>query len=255
MDIDPWDPQISRWGQRLVTLALWKREVRGYQRYVPDYLDRKATIHHTSHDANIRVGFTAFKDFAQLSKEWTYQEAVKHTHDDFNKYHLRNYIPRVVGDYWKIINNPKMSCYTRCIPVDAYYEEVLRDTPAFKHQALPRRKARPKSPKIKSENSERITSRHNSGSSPDPSTLYTWADKVIVDDKGSSKPPRMDHLTLDELAEVRRIADTVKDVRAGNPPRFYSEMREREVKSAEQIFSGFAEELRNGRPVGGMIPE
>jgi hypothetical protein len=75
-------------------------------------------------------------------------------------------------------------------------------------------------------------------------------------DKVSFKPPRMDHLTtLDELAEVRRIADIVKDVRAGNPPRFYSAMREREVKTAQQIFAGFAEELRNGRPVGGMIPE
>ncbi len=75
LDIDPWDPQISRWGQRLVTLALWKREVRGYQ-------DRKAATHRTSHDANIRVGLTAFTDFAQLSQEWTYQEAVKHSHDD-----------------------------------------------------------------------------------------------------------------------------------------------------------------------------
>jgi hypothetical protein len=85
LDIDPWDPQISRWGQRLVTLALWKREVRGYQRYVPDYSDRKAAIHRTSHNVNIRVGLTAFKDFAQLSQEWTYQVAVKHSHDDFNK--------------------------------------------------------------------------------------------------------------------------------------------------------------------------
>ncbi len=69
LDIDPWGPQISRWGQRLVTLALWKREVRGYQRYVPDYLDHKAAIHRTSHDANIKVGLTAFKDFARLSQE------------------------------------------------------------------------------------------------------------------------------------------------------------------------------------------
>jgi hypothetical protein len=52
-----------------------------------------------------------------------------------------------------------------------------------------------------------------------------------VGDKVSSKPHRMDHLTLDELAEVRRIAEIVKDVRAGNPPRFYSAMREREVKA------------------------
>ncbi len=109
--------------------------------------------------------------------------------------------------------------------MDAYYEEVLGDTPGFKHQALPRHKARPKSPKIKSEKSERITSRHNSGSSPDLSTLYTWAGEVIVDDKVSSKPHRTDHLTLDELAEVRRKADIVKDVMAGNPPRFYSAMR------------------------------
>ncbi len=71
----------------------------------------------------------------------------------------------------------------------------------------------------------------------------------------SARPLRMDHLSLDELAEVRRIPDIVRDVRARNLPRFYSAMREREVKAAAKIFSGFAEELRNGRPVGGMIPE
>jgi hypothetical protein len=150
-----------------------------------------------------------------------------------------------------------MSCYTRCVPVDAYYEEVLRDTPGFKHQALPRHKAKPRSPRFKSEKAERNNSGHNSGSSPDPSTLCTWANEVIVDDGGNDKVnlnPRMDHLTLDELAEVKRIADVVKDVRAGNPPRFYSVMREREVKSAQQIFAGFAEELKHGRPVGGMVP-
>ncbi len=81
MSFDPWDPQISRWNQRLVTLALWKREVRGYQRYVPDYSDRKAAIHHNSHDANIKVGLTAFKDFTQLSRDYSYQEAVEHLHD------------------------------------------------------------------------------------------------------------------------------------------------------------------------------
>jgi hypothetical protein len=73
--------------------------------------------------------------------------------------------------------------------------------------------------------------------------------------KVSTKPHRMDHLTLDELAEVQRLADVVRDVRAGNPPRFCSAMREREVKAAAQIFTGFAEDLRNGKPVGGMIPE
>ncbi len=49
-----------------------------------------------------------------------------------------------------------------------------------------------------------------------------------MDDNGTGKVSykphhiRMDHLPLDELAEVRRIDDIVKDVRAGNPPRFYS---------------------------------
>jgi hypothetical protein len=76
-----------------------------------------------------------------------------------------------------------------------------------------------------------------------------------VDEKVSSKPHRMDHLTLDELAEVKRLADRVANVRAGNPPGFYSAMREREVKAAAQLFLGFSEELRNGRPAGGMIPE
>jgi len=224
MSFDPWDPQISRGNQRLVTLALWKREVRGHQRYVPDYSDHKASIHHTSHGANLKVGLTAFKDFAQLTLNYSYQEAVKHLHDDFHKYHIRNYIPRVVGDYWKILNDPKMSCYTRCVPVDAYYEEVLRDTPGFKYQALPRYRARPRSPIVKSEKSGRNNSGHNSGSSPDPSTLYTWANEVIVDVSGLDNAdylnPRMDHLTLDEHAEVKRIADIVKDVRAGNPPKF-----------------------------------
>ena len=32
-------------------------------------------------------------------------------------------------------------------------------------------------------------------------------------------------------------------------------MREKEIKSAQRIFAGFAEELKQGRPVGGMIPE
>ncbi len=76
-----------------------------------------------------------------------------------------------------------------------------------------------------------------------------------MDEKLSIKPHRLDHLTLDEIAEVRRIADIVSDVRAGNPPKFYSAMREREVKAAAQIFSGFADDLRKGKPVGGMIPE
>ncbi len=101
MSFDPWDPQITRHGQRLVTLALWKREVRDHQRYIPDYYsDRKAEYHRTSHDGNIKVGMKALRDFFQKSQEWTYQEGVSDLHEDFHNYHLRNHIPRVVCEYW-----------------------------------------------------------------------------------------------------------------------------------------------------------
>ncbi len=52
---------------------------------------------------------------------------------------------------------------------------------------------------------------------------------------------------------MQRLAEIVKNVRAGNPPGFYSTMSEREVKTAARIFSGFSEELKNGRPAGGVI--
>jgi hypothetical protein len=37
LSFDPWDLHITRSEQRLVILGLWKREVRKFQRYVPDY--------------------------------------------------------------------------------------------------------------------------------------------------------------------------------------------------------------------------
>jgi hypothetical protein len=60
LSFDPWDPHITRWEQRLVILGLWKRKVRKFQRYIPDYSDDKAAIsHRISHDGNIRVGVKA----------------------------------------------------------------------------------------------------------------------------------------------------------------------------------------------------
>ncbi len=117
LNFDPWDPQITRWQQRLVILALWKREVRKFQRYVPDYTDNKAAGHRISHDGNIRVGMRALKDFVRISYNWGYEEGVSDLHDEYHKYHLRNYIPRVVGEYRRILNSSKMAAYTR---TDAY---------------------------------------------------------------------------------------------------------------------------------------
>jgi hypothetical protein len=47
----------------------------------------------------------AVKDFVNRSQNWNYEEGIRDLHDEFHKYHLRNYIPRVVGEYRKILNN------------------------------------------------------------------------------------------------------------------------------------------------------
>jgi hypothetical protein len=258
MNFDPWDPRITQQGERLVTLALWKREVHSNQRYVPDYSDQKAEYHRTSHDGNIKVGMKAFRDFFQKPQEWTYQEGVNHLHEDFHKYHLRNHIPRVVGEHWKILNNPKSAAYMRCIPVDCYYEEILRDTPGFKQQALPHSsyRAKPTSPMVKSEKLSKDTLsntlRNNSGS-PEPSPLYTWSDEVIGDEK--EKRYRVERLSLDEITEVERLAELINSIKAGNPPGYYSAMKEKEVEAVNLLYTTMKkEEGRNYKPGNGQIP-
>ncbi len=254
LNFDPWDPNLTRWQQRLVILGLWKKEVRKFQRYVPDYSDDKAASHRISHDGNIRVGVRATKDFVRIANSWSYEDGVNNLHDEYHKYPLRNYIPRVVGEYRKILNSPKLAAYTRCIPVDCYYKEILKDTPGFKNQALPRFQARSNSPSRRSERAAQYTlsntSRNNSGSS-EPNTLYTWADEII----GSCemKRYRMDLLSLDEIAEVERLAELVKLIRDGNPPGYYATMRDAEVKGASLYFStAVKNRLSNRKPYQGL---
>ncbi len=199
----------------------------------------------------------ATKDFVRIAHAWNYEEGVNDLHDEYHKYHLRNYIPRVVGEYRKILNSPKLAAYTRCIPVDCYYEEILRDTPWFKHQVLPRYRARSTSPIHRSEkathNTLSNTLRNNSGS-PEPSALYTWADEVVVDHK--VRRYRMERLSLDEIAEVERLADLVRTIRDGNPPGFYSTMRDKEIKGAILYFTTAlkkrASEGRSHKPYHGL---
>jgi hypothetical protein len=255
LNFDPWDPQISRWQQRLVMLALWKREVRRNQRYVPDYTDDKAASHRISHDGNIKVGMRAVKDFVNRSQNWNYEEGTRDLHDDFHKYHLRNYIPRVVGEYRKILNSPRMAAYTRCIPVDCYYEEILRDPPGFKPQALPRYRARSTSTNGKSAKATHHTSSHtlrNNSGWPEPSALCTWADEDLGIEK--VKRYRMERLSLDELAEMDRLTELVRSIKDGNPPGFYSAMRDREVKGASLFYSAMRKEGRGYKPASGLIP-
>ncbi len=95
--------------------------MRKNKRYAPDYSDVKASHHRITHDGNLKVGMSAIKDFGIRSRNWNYEERPKEDlHDEFYKYHLRNYIPRVVAYYRRILNDPKMTAYTRCIPVDHY---------------------------------------------------------------------------------------------------------------------------------------
>jgi hypothetical protein len=159
-----------------------------------------------------------------------------------------------LGEYRKILNNPRLAAYTRCIPVDCYYEEILRDTPGFKHQAPPRYRARSTSPNGKSAKATHNTSSHtlrNNSGSPKPSALYTWTDEDIGSEK--KRRYRMERLSLDELAEVERLAELVRSIRDGNPPGYYSAMREKEVKGANLFYAEMRKEGRGYKPPSGMI--
>jgi hypothetical protein len=190
----------------------------------------------------------------RISSSWSYEEGVNDLHDEYHKYYLRNYIPRVVGEYKKILNSPKMAAYTRCIPVDCYYEEILKDTPGFKHQALPRFRARSKSPSRRTEratqNTLSSTSRNNSSSS-ELNTLYTWANETIGECE--VRRYRMDLLSLDEINEVERLAELTQLIRAGNPPGYYAAMRDAEVRGASLYFSAAVKNrLGNRKPYQGL---
>ncbi len=58
----------------------------------------------------------------------------------------------------------------------------------------------------------------------------------------------MERLSLDELAEVDRLAELVRSIRDGNPPRFYSAMREREVKGANLFYTEMRKEGGGYKP-------
>ncbi len=76
--------------------------MRRNKRYVPDYPADKASYYRVTHDGNMKVGMKALKAFGVISKDWNYEERTKDLHDEFHKYHPRNYIPRVVADYRKM---------------------------------------------------------------------------------------------------------------------------------------------------------
>jgi hypothetical protein len=63
----------------------------------------------------------------------------------------------------------------------------------------------------------------------------------------------MDLLSLDEIAEVERLAELVKTIRDGNPPGFYSTMRDKEIGGAILYFtSALRKGGRNHKPYHGL---
>jgi hypothetical protein len=92
----------------------------------------------------------------------------------------------------------------------------------------------------------------NSGS-PEPNALYTWADEAI----GSVEEKRynVERLSLDEIAEVQRLAELIDSVKAGNPPGYYLAMKEKEVKAVNLLYTKMRNEGGRGyKPRTGQIP-
>jgi hypothetical protein len=106
-----------------VTVGLWKMELREKGRYVPDYPEAKASYYKIFHESNLKISMKASEVFNQM---------VKDLHDDYYKHQLRNHIPRVIGDYKMILNDPKMAAFSRCVPVDLYYRMTAIDSPGYR---------------------------------------------------------------------------------------------------------------------------
>ena len=64
-------------------------------------------------------------------------DAQNESQDDFEKFHLRNHVPRIISSYWAILNAPKMAAFQRCIPLRHYYDEIVQDSPGVQRISIP----------------------------------------------------------------------------------------------------------------------
>jgi hypothetical protein len=132
LSYSPWNSNLSKDQQADVTLALWKRELRRRARYVPDYGPEKTKHYGIDHERNIRFSMKAFDQFRKLERNYGYPAWVEDRHDEYDRHQSRNHIPRTVGVYIDIINDPVSAAFIRCIPVDLYYYQVASDSKGFK---------------------------------------------------------------------------------------------------------------------------
>jgi hypothetical protein len=129
LDFDHWGPGLTIEDEAEVTLKMWKAEVRRSSRYVPDYHESKLQRYNLTHDGNIKVGVKARDEFNRTTTTLTYFQKVEERHEGYIKFQQRNYIPRIVSKYWRILNDPPLAAFERCIPISLYYWEICRDSP------------------------------------------------------------------------------------------------------------------------------
>jgi hypothetical protein len=72
------------------------------------------------HVRNIRFCMLAYDQFRKLERNLGWQAWVDDKHVEFDRHQNRNHIPRTVGTYLDIINDPASAAFVRCIPVDFY---------------------------------------------------------------------------------------------------------------------------------------
>ena len=86
----------------------------------------------------MKVCLRAMDLFHRITDRRSYDQCLHESQDDFEKFHLRNHIPRIISSYWAILNAPKMAAFQRCIPLRHYYDEIAQDSPGFELSFLPK---------------------------------------------------------------------------------------------------------------------
>ena len=242
LSYSPWESDLDMDRQAEVTLALWKRELRKRDRYVPDYEPEKLKNYGIEHERNIRFSMQAYAQFRCQDKNLGITAWTEDKHGEYQPHQNRNHIPRTVGEYKSIINDPESAAFVRCIPVDYYYYQVASDTPGFvafqtdHHKSHKGNNIAISRKGSKQSSAHRVS--HNTSSIEEGiddtqaslSALYTWGGESLVD----VQPKRYasEQLSLDETAEVERLDTLVGQIRRRWPPGFYVALRDKDINNA-----------------------
>ena len=248
LNYSPWERNLDRDKQAEVTLALWRRELRKIDRYVPDYGPEKLKSYNIEHERNIKFSMKAYERFRGQERYRSYTEWTEDRHDEYQPHQNRNHIPKTVGEYLDIINDPESAAFVRCIPIDYYYYQVACDTTGFitrqpNYHVSRKGNSIAKSRKELNQSSAHKISQtnyhqpHHGGNDTQVplSALYTWGDESLVDVR--PKKYSSEHLSLDEIAEVERLDTLVGQIRRRWPPGFYVALRDKEISNVKSLLS------------------